>query len=36
MPSYPANEKLAHVVNYLWWADHAVPVQRRFEEWLQS
>lgn len=36
MPSYPANEKLAHAINFEWWADHAVPVQRRFEEWLQS
>jgi putative spermidine/putrescine transport system substrate-binding protein len=36
MPSYPQNEKLAHVVNYAWWADNQAAVQRRFEEWLQS
>jgi putative spermidine/putrescine transport system substrate-binding protein len=36
MPSYPANEKLAHVVDYTWWADNVARVQPRFEEWLQS
>jgi putative spermidine/putrescine transport system substrate-binding protein len=36
MPSYPANEKIAHVVNYDWWADNQASVQRRFEEWLES
>ena len=36
MPSFPANEEHAHVVDYTWWADNAVSVQRRFEEWLQS
>jgi len=36
MPSYPANEKLAHVVDYTWWADNVAKVQPRFEEWLQS
>ena len=36
MPSYPANEKRAHVINYTWWADNAATVQRRFQEWLQS
>jgi putative spermidine/putrescine transport system substrate-binding protein len=36
MPSYPANEKLSHVVDYTWWADNAVPVERRFAEWLET
>ncbi len=36
MPSYPANEKIAHVVNYTWWADNVAKVQPRFEQWLQS
>jgi putative spermidine/putrescine transport system substrate-binding protein len=36
MPSHPDNEKVAHVVNYKWWADNNAPVQRRFEQWLQS
>jgi putative spermidine/putrescine transport system substrate-binding protein len=36
MPSYPANEKVEHVINYPWWADNIAPIQRRFEEWLQS
>jgi putative spermidine/putrescine transport system substrate-binding protein len=36
MPSYPANEKLAHIVDYKWWADNGARVQRRFEQWLQS
>ena len=36
MPSYPANEKVSHIVNFDWWADNLKAVQRRFEEWLQS
>jgi len=36
MPSYPDNEKVAHVSNYQWWADNNARVQRRFEQWLQS
>jgi putative spermidine/putrescine transport system substrate-binding protein len=36
MPTYPDNEKLAHIVDYRWWADHMATVQRRFERWLQS
>ena len=36
MPSYPENEKVAHVIDYTWWADNAAVVQRRFQEWLQS
>ena len=36
MPSYPENEKLAHTINYKWWADNNARVQRRFEQWLQS
>ena len=36
MPSYPDNEKVAHVIDYTWWADNAATVQRRFQEWLQS
>ena len=36
MPSHPDNEKVAHIVNYHWWADNNARVQRRFEQWLQS
>jgi putative spermidine/putrescine transport system substrate-binding protein len=36
MPSYPDNEKVAHTVNYQWWADNIARVQRRFEQWVQS
>jgi hypothetical protein len=36
MPTYPDNEKVAHMVNYEWWADHTAQVQRRFEQWVQS
>jgi putative spermidine/putrescine transport system substrate-binding protein len=36
MPSHPDNAKVAHVVDYRWWADHNAWVQRRFEQWLQS
>ena len=36
MPSYPDNEKVAHIVNYEWWADNNARVARRFEQWLQS
>jgi putative spermidine/putrescine transport system substrate-binding protein len=36
LPSYPDNEKVAHIVDYKWWADNNARVQRRFEEWLQS
>ena len=36
MPSYPDNEKLAHLINFQWWADNQATVARRFEQWLQS
>jgi putative spermidine/putrescine transport system substrate-binding protein len=36
LPTHPDNEKLAHMVNYAWWADNLAPTQRRFERWLQS
>jgi len=36
MPSHPENEKLAHTINYRWWADSNARLQRRFEQWLQS
>ncbi len=36
MPSHPDNEKLAHTVDYKWWADNNARVHRRFEQWLQS
>ena len=36
LPTHPDNVKLAHMVNYDWWADNLAPVQRRFERWLQS
>jgi len=36
MPSYPENEKLAHIINFEWWADNLPMMQRRFQQWLQS
>jgi putative spermidine/putrescine transport system substrate-binding protein len=36
MPSHPENERLAHTIDYRWWADNNARVQRRFEQWLQS
>jgi len=36
MPTYPDNEKIAHMVNYTWWADNTAEVTRRFEQWVQS
>ncbi len=36
MPTYPDSEKVAHMVNYEWWADNAAQVTRRFEQWVQS
>ena len=36
MPTHPDNEKVAHMVNYEWWADNTAQVQRRFEQWVQS
>jgi putative spermidine/putrescine transport system substrate-binding protein len=36
MPTFPANERIAHMVDYTWWADHTAEVTRRFEQWVQS
>jgi putative spermidine/putrescine transport system substrate-binding protein len=36
MPTYPENEKLAHIINFEWWADNLPMMQRRFQQWLQS
>ncbi len=36
LPSYPANEKIAHMVDFSWWADNLTAIQRRFQTWLQS
>jgi putative spermidine/putrescine transport system substrate-binding protein len=36
MPTYPQNEKLAHIINFEWWADNLPMMQRRFQQWLQS
>ena len=36
LSSYPQNEQDVHRINYDWWADNLIPVQRRFERWLQS
>jgi putative spermidine/putrescine transport system substrate-binding protein len=36
LPTYPANEKLAHVIDFNWWADNLPAMQRRFQLWLQS
>jgi putative spermidine/putrescine transport system substrate-binding protein len=36
MPTYPENEKLAHIINFEWWAENLPMMQRRFQQWLQS
>ncbi len=36
LPTYPANEKVAHMVDFSWWADNLPAMQRRFQLWLQS
>ena len=36
MPTYPENEKVAHMINFDWWADNLPMMQRRFQQWLQS
>jgi putative spermidine/putrescine transport system substrate-binding protein len=36
MPTYPDNEKLAHIINFEWWGDNLPMMQRRFQQWLQS
>jgi putative spermidine/putrescine transport system substrate-binding protein len=36
LPTYPANEKLAHMIDFSWWAKNLPAVQRRFQLWLQS
>jgi putative spermidine/putrescine transport system substrate-binding protein len=36
MPTYPENERLAHIINFEWWADNLPMMQRRFQQWLQS
>ena len=36
MPSHPENEKLAHIIDYRWWAANSARLSRRFEQWLQS
>ena len=36
MSSYPDNEKVAHMINFDWWADNLPAMQRRFQQWLQS
>jgi putative spermidine/putrescine transport system substrate-binding protein len=36
LPTYPANEKIAHIVDFSWWGDHLRETQRRFQLWLQS
>ena len=36
MPTYPDNEKVAHIIDFDWWADNLPMMQRRFQQWLQS
>lgn len=36
LPTFPANEKLAHMVDFSWWSAHQKEMQRRFQVWLQS
>jgi putative spermidine/putrescine transport system substrate-binding protein len=36
LPSYPANEKVSHTIDFNWWAENLPAMQRRFQIWLQS
>jgi putative spermidine/putrescine transport system substrate-binding protein len=36
LSTYPANEKVAHMVDFSWWADNLPAIERRFQLWLQS
>jgi putative spermidine/putrescine transport system substrate-binding protein len=36
LPTYPANEKVAHIIDFNWWSDNLPAMQRRFQLWLQS
>ena len=36
LPLSPPNKKVAHIMNYEWWAKNSVAAQRRFEAWLQG
>jgi putative spermidine/putrescine transport system substrate-binding protein len=36
LPTYPPNQKLAHMVDFSWWAANLTMMQRRFQMWLQS
>jgi putative spermidine/putrescine transport system substrate-binding protein len=36
LPTYPDNEKVAHVIDFSWWAKNLPAMQRRFQLWLQS
>jgi putative spermidine/putrescine transport system substrate-binding protein len=36
LPTYPANEKLAHMIDFSWWATNLPAMQRSFQLWLQS
>jgi putative spermidine/putrescine transport system substrate-binding protein len=36
MSTYPDNERVAHNIDYTWWADNLPKMQRRFQQWLQS
>jgi putative spermidine/putrescine transport system substrate-binding protein len=36
MPTYPENEKVAHIIDFDWWGANLPMMQRRFQQWLQS
>lgn len=36
LPTYPENQKLAHMVDFSWWAANLAMMQRRFQLWLES
>jgi putative spermidine/putrescine transport system substrate-binding protein len=36
LPTYPANQKLAHMIDFTWWAANLPATRRRFQLWLQS
>jgi putative spermidine/putrescine transport system substrate-binding protein len=36
LPTYPANEKIAHKIDFSWWDKNLPPIQRRFQLWLQT
>jgi putative spermidine/putrescine transport system substrate-binding protein len=36
LPTFPANQKLAHMIDFSWWSTNLKAMQQRFQVWLQS